>query len=93
MNPVQSYPQAISVHRANGGLIRRWMGLSVRKWQQRKMIAAFNALDNWILQDIGIERCDIERIVKGFDERELQMIPLAPPKANAQIDQSFRRAT
>ncbi|WP_198144844.1 DUF1127 domain-containing protein [Pseudorhodobacter aquimaris] len=80
MHPTPSYPHPVIGHNAVGGLLRRWLTRSARTWQQRKMIAALNAMDNWMLRDIGIERSDIERIVKGFDAHELRMTPLAPPK-------------
>lgn len=88
----QSYPQQISSHNTIGGLIHRWLGPSIRKWQRRKMIAALNALDTRTLRDIGIDRCDIEHVVNGFDEHELQMVPLAPPHQSAHFDQPARRA-
>lgn len=63
------------------GSIRRWLGRTTRKWQERKMAAALHALEDRILRDIGMQRSDIESIVRGFDDRELQMTPLAtlPP--------------
>ncbi len=73
------------------GPIRGWLGLAIRKWQQRKMIAALHALDDRILWDIGMERCDIESIVRGFDERELRMVPLAA-QARVLIDQPLQYA-
>lgn len=63
---------------ADGGLFRRWMLAVTRQWQRRKMIAALDALDDRLLEDIGIFRGDIRRLVDGFDDRELGMVPLAP---------------
>lgn len=59
------------------GPIRRWIAAAFRQWQRQKMIAALQAMDSRVLQDIGIERCDIERVVDGFDDRELRMVPVA----------------
>ncbi len=70
------------------GPIRRFLAASVRKWRRRKMIAVLQALDTRTLRDIGIERCDIERIVDGFDAREMRMVPLAAP----QRPRAFRQA-
>lgn len=70
-----------------GGLLRRWLRAVVRNWKRRKMIAALQALDDRLLKDIGIYRTDIPRIVAGFDDRELGMVPVAangqsPKKGN-----------
>lgn len=51
-------------------LVRRWIGGAIKNWQRQKMIATLGALDTRILRDIGIERCDIERVVDGFHARE-----------------------
>lgn len=74
------------------GLIRRWLNLSIRKWQRRRMIAALSAMDTRLLQDIGVERCDIERVVDGFDERELRMVPLAPSYRSVEVDRTLQQA-
>ena len=62
----------------NGTVFRLWGQSVVRSWQRRKMISALSALDDHILQDIGIHRGEIERVVDGFDDRELRMTPVAP---------------
>ncbi|GHF02925.1 hypothetical protein GCM10016455_25290 [Aliiroseovarius zhejiangensis] len=41
------------------------------------MTAALQALDDWTLDDIGLRRSDIKRVVDAFDDRELGMQPLA----------------
>ncbi|MCB1311448.1 MAG: DUF1127 domain-containing protein [Sedimentitalea sp.] len=57
--------------------VRRLFGPAIRKWRRRKMIAALEALDDRSLRDIGIYRGDIPRVVDGFDDRELGMVPFA----------------
>ena len=42
------------------------------------MMAALSTLDDRMLMDIGIHRGEIERVVDGFDDREMQMTPVAP---------------
>ena len=70
-----------------------WWQSVVRSWQRRKMIAALSALDDHILHDIGIHRGNIERVVDGFDDRELRMTPVAPePKLLDLTYAEFRRA-
>jgi uncharacterized protein YjiS (DUF1127 family) len=65
-------------------LLRRWLAAAATNWRRRKAIAALQALDDRILRDIGIHRGDIWRVVDGFDERELRMVPLAPDSAPAE---------
>jgi uncharacterized protein YjiS (DUF1127 family) len=86
-------PQAAnhSFNPGGNGIIRRWLGQSIRKWQQRKMIAALHRLDDRILRDIGLERGDIESIVREFNDYELRMVPLAAPSL-VQPEQALRRA-
>ena len=75
-----------------GGLFRRLLTMSVTKWRRRKMIATLEAMDTRLLRDIGIERCDIESVVDGFDHRELRMVPLALPHKAVSVDQAMRQA-
>lgn len=70
---------------AKDGIVRRWARAVTKNWKRRRMIAALHAMDDRLLRDIGIYRNDIERVVDGFDERELRMVPIAPPSA-ATID-------
>ncbi|MBK8440367.1 MAG: DUF1127 domain-containing protein [Rhodobacter sp.] len=60
------------------GPLRRLFGGIVRHWQRRRMIRALQAMDDRLLRDIGLARGDIEAVVDSFDDRELQMVPLAP---------------
>ncbi len=48
--------------------LRRLMSAVARTWQRRKMIATFEAMDDWMLKDIGLRREDIVRTVNNFDE-------------------------
>lgn len=72
-------------------LFSRWFRSAVRAWQRRKMIAALSALDDRTLRDIGMHRGEIERVVDLFEERELQMAPVAP-EAESEDEYSFRKA-
>ncbi|WP_308442454.1 DUF1127 domain-containing protein [Aliiroseovarius zhejiangensis] len=58
-------------------LFSRWRRAVIRQWKRRKMTAALQALDDWTLDDIGLRRSDIKRVVDAFDDRELGMQPLA----------------
>ncbi|SEN99546.1 protein of unknown function [Pseudorhodobacter antarcticus] len=70
--PAQSLPQtAPSLTIA----IRGWLRAAVRSWQRRKMIASLEAMDDWLLRDIGIEHADIASVVNGFNDHELMMTP------------------
>ena len=74
-------------------LIRRWLTPLVTKWRRRKIVGALEMMDTRLLRDMGIERCDIKRIVEGFDQRELRMVPLAQPQPVARIDRpSYKQA-
>ena len=57
------------------------------------MAAALEALDDRILLDIGIHRGAIRRVVDGFDDAELRMVPIAPePKSHDVSYADLRRA-
>lgn len=69
------------------GMLRRMWDTLNRNWNRRKMIVALRAMDDRLLRDIGVERCDIIQVVDGFDERELRMVPLAPRRRPILDDQ------
>lgn len=74
--------------REREGFLRRWLHSASHSWKRRKMIASLRAMDDHLLRDIGFSRDNIGRIVDGFNERELDMIPLArtPSKAKQNND-------
>ncbi|RKF14766.1 DUF1127 domain-containing protein [Roseovarius spongiae] len=76
------FAQPASQDAGGSGALRRWLRAATRRWRQRRMTAALNALDDRMLRDIGLIRADIPRAVRTFDERELRMTPLAPPRAD-----------
>lgn len=55
-------------HAMRGGGLRGLLRAVTRHWQRRKMIATFEAMDDWVLDDIGLRREDIVRVVDSFDE-------------------------
>jgi uncharacterized protein YjiS (DUF1127 family) len=59
------------------GILRLWIRKALLNWERRKMIAILQAMDDHLLRDIGIERCDILRVVNGFTDRDLGMDPVA----------------
>ncbi len=84
-------PHAASV--SETGPVRRWLARAARRWKQRRMIAVFNAMDDRLLEEIGIRRADIDRVVAGFDERELRMNPVVSHSDEMAIyDDIFQRA-
>lgn len=62
---------------AKMGDLRGAMRLMARKWNRRKMNAMLEAMDDHLLNDIGIARHQIARLVDGLDDRELRMVPIA----------------
>ncbi len=103
MHPYLSYKEFLSQSEPSGrayrrpanagGALNRWMSAAARRWRRRKMIAALSAMDDRILKDIGIYRGDIARVVDGFDDRELAMVPVAQaPGPVAAERESFRKA-
>ncbi|MDR7126334.1 DUF1127 domain-containing protein [Pseudotabrizicola sp. 4114] len=87
----QTAERPVEVKKLN--LLLRWWQSAVKNWQRRRMIAALAALDDRILMDIGIPRGEIERVVDGFDARELRMPPLAPEPEKLDTSYAeFRRA-
>lgn len=89
----QPYVRANHKRAKAGEVLRRWLRAANRRWQRRKMIAALEAMDDWILSDIGINRGDIPRVVDGFDDRELGMVPFAPAARPVETEyETFRMA-
>ena len=75
------------------GLLRRMFRRAVRNWQRRKMIAKLEAMDDRLLRDIGLHRGEIRRLVDGFDDRELGMVPVTSAETSAGTDyEAFRKA-
>lgn len=74
------------------GLLRRWMRSAVRRWQRRSMMQALERLDDHMLADIGIHRGGIPRVVRGFDDRELRMVPVAESSRAPKAPCEFRKA-
>ncbi len=77
----------------NNNLFLRLMTSITQKWQRGKMIKDLEAMDDRLLRDIGLHRVDIERVVDGFDYRELRMVPLTPtPIMVGTVDDADRKA-
>ncbi|MCL3883179.1 DUF1127 domain-containing protein [Marivita sp. GX14005] len=90
-SPAHALPRHEQPRKA--GTLRRWLGRAFRRWQRQRMIAAFAAMDDRLLRDIGISRSDIPRVVDSLDDRELRMVPVArAPKAAGTMDDLYRRA-
>jgi len=87
-------PVFIRAHRtADPGLVRRLAGGIVRRWQHRRTIAAMEAMEDWVLRDIGLDRADIPGAVAGLTDRELRMNPLAQARdRKSGRDPACRRA-
>lgn len=72
------------------GRFSRWIGIGFRRWQRRRMRETLHKLDDRTLNDIGLSRDDIYRLVEGLGPRELRMNPvgsqeltkLSEPKAD-----------
>ncbi len=64
--------------------LRRLMSAVMRTWQRRKMIATFEAMDDWMLKDIGLRREDIVRTVNSFEE--MRIARRAPERAMSRSD-------
>ena len=75
------------------GIFSTWGRSAMRNWKRRRMIAELNRLDDWILQDIGIIRDQIPRLVESFCDRELDMAPVAHPKQPSMVHEDHRPAT
>ena len=58
--------------------VQWFFGGVINRWHRHRMIRAFEAMDDRLLRDIGLERGDIEALVASFDDRELRMVPVAP---------------
>lgn len=94
LTPQMLHPAAKTRRRNDrGGLFGQMFQAAVRVWKRHKMIAELDALDDAMLKDIGIYRGDIRRVVAGFSDRELGMVPLAPAqKSEAAIDRAYQAA-
>lgn len=74
-------------------LLVQWWNRAIQTWQRRKMIAALGALNDHLLRDMGIPREEIERVVDGFNARELRIPPIAPQSEKQDLSSAeFRRA-
>lgn len=81
-----------NIVKKNSSLFHRVMTSITRQWKRGRMIKELEAMDDRLLRDIGIERGDIERVVDGFDERELRMVPLAPTPTEVEtVDDADRK--
>ncbi len=69
-----------------GNGVRRLLGAAMRNWQRRKMIATFDAMDDWVLSDIGLRREDIVRTVDSFDQMRTPALALAAPDQMRSIE-------
>lgn len=70
------------VYRAARALRRIGRDLVVAH-RRRRMIAALEGMDDRLLRDIGLYRCNIREVVESFSERELTMRPVASPLARS----------
>lgn len=94
-NLTQSGQQQVANHTIGtkiGCPVRHMVGAMVRTWQRRIMIALLEAMDDWLLRDIGIDRADILDVVNGFDDRELLMAPLSTRQPAPTINQRLRQS-
>jgi len=54
---------------------------AVHRWQRNRSINALSRLDDWQLEDIGISRNDIPRVVEGLivpEDPQPKSMPKAP---------------
>ncbi|MDX1784787.1 MAG: DUF1127 domain-containing protein [Roseovarius sp.] len=64
-------------------IIRNWMLTAIREWRRRKLTASLQSLDDRQLQDMGVYRDDIRRLVDQFDDRELGIVPVVAGRRDA----------
>ena len=70
-SPVRS--AAIDLYHFAGGPIRR-LARFISKWlEQDAEYRRLQSLDDHMLKDIGVSRCDIEREVRGFAARRMNI--------------------
>ena len=63
----------------------------LRDWRRRRMTAVLRAMDDRLLDDIGIDRRDIGRIVDSLDDRKLGMPSVAPSRPVSSLDTGVGR--
>ncbi len=68
----------------------RWVKAATQSYQNKRMVAALDALDDRILRDIGLTRGEIHGVVYGYDDLELGMTP-TPGAASGPLDQAALR--
>ncbi|WP_112323025.1 DUF1127 domain-containing protein [Oceanibium sediminis] len=74
-----------------------WLSRAFQRWQRGRLVAVLSAMDDRLLQDIGIERADIPRRADELTRRDLNLAPEAPAQLrpvvrDARYDAAFRDA-
>ena len=67
-----------SKHSNAGNILDRLVRSVARKLKRNRTMAALRALSDWELQDIGLNREDIPRVVAGLDDVDLGLSRPAP---------------
>gem|GEM_PF-5193830 len=62
-----AYSAAFSRKHEEGNIVTRFLLTRLSNWQKRRMIAAFERLDDRILADIGLTRGDIPNVIEGLE--------------------------
>ncbi|WP_165814490.1 DUF1127 domain-containing protein [Pararhodobacter oceanensis] len=60
--------------------------------RRRRMIAALEGMDDRLLRDIGLYRCNIREVVESFSDRELSMRPVAAALPRSEPQRTVRAA-
>ncbi|MFP7674502.1 DUF1127 domain-containing protein [Marivita sp. S0852] len=77
ISPARPYANAQQQRTAIGDALRSWVKSAMRRRKQNQMIAMLEALDDRMLDDIGVARDQIRAEVYRLDDRELNMRPVA----------------
>jgi len=70
-------PRGVSLKR-----VAQALGAAYRAWLGRRAVASLDELEDWQLADIGLQRCDIDRL-RGFTPIRDPTIELQARRASA----------
>lgn len=86
IQPASASARAIRpAHRPRSAVARLFLR-AARNWQRNRAINELSRLDNWQLEDIGISRNDIPRVVEGLfsaDEADAKPAPKVDYRGDA----------
>ena len=74
------------------GTVARLLVRGFQRWQRHRAMAQLRGLDDWQLDDIGISRNDIPRVVEGLFRSEDQTVRVLSSAERKETSDQLREA-